>query len=556
MERIGVLAKEHRVCTLVLLLGAAAWFGLHVPVMFYGTADTPLHVSYWTADEQSGLNGALHVLKEKSLLGLRNETVLYYGPMMGVFGIPAVVADAGIQFLQGNVSTPESYRDAVIWDWGGILMWGRLVAAFVGFLGLIAVFQLFTTQTINPTKARWVPYLAAVTMGTSYLYFEYSGFFRHWIFIVVALLWQLYFAVRVVEVETVKWWHWATHVALALVGFGTSYLAVVYQLFWLPIFYKWFREKEWQKLKGFVAHGIAMVAGMALIIVWHPYAFFRLFALTGLSDSGTTTADLDYGGVLGVGFTFYAELMLVALWPLLLLLVVLAVYMYREGKQMWTTYLVPMLLVPAVANYLLFSTPELSVTRYVFPTITLLILLVMVLVSRHVVSLHRGHLMRRVTFVILGVFVLLNVVHTVGWLRMVSAGPVERSIIIPQIHEWQEVNPLAKILVVKSWPIGYVHTKSAYHYFVEYANKGEYELWQHILDIELPEGIEPINVEYRYAHQGLQDEDFQKYSHIVIHHPPELPEAVTELSPPDVFDIKPWTVWQYEKYQERFEIVK
>ena len=542
---------------MVFLGGLVIWLGFHMPVALYGTADTPLHVSYWTADEQSGINGALHVMKEKSPLGLRNQKVLYYGPMMGMFGVPAVIADAGIQFALGKVQTPESYRDAVIWDWGGILMWGRLVAAFVGFLGLIAVYLLFTTRTVNPTQVRWVPYIAALTMGVSYLYFEYSGFFRHWIFIVTALLWQLYVAVLIVEAETTKKWHWLVQVLLAVVAFGTSYLAVLYQSFWLPIVIKWLREKDWTKLKHFVVHGVFVLVGFVLMVWWHPYAFVRLFVLTGLYKADITSADLSLTETAaGNGFLYYAELMVVSLWPLLVLLVALVVFMRREWKQTWTTYLVPMLLVPAVANYLLFSMPELSVTRYMFPTITLLTLLVLVLVSRSVIPLKSGHIIRRVTFVILGVFVLLNVVHTAGWLRMVIAGPVERNTIIPQIHEWQAENPLTKTLVVKSWPLGYVHTRSAYEHFVEHAHKHESELWQHILTLDPPEGIVPINVEYRYAYEGLKDEDYTAFSHIVLYHPPELPEGVTELSPTDVFDIYPWKVWQYEKYQESYTVLK
>lgn len=133
--------------------------------------------------------------------------------------------------------------------------------------------------------------------------------------------------------------------------------------------------------------------------------------------------------------------------------------------------------------------------------------------------------------------------------------PSERAYAI-QIHAWQAENPQTKTLVVKNWPLGYVHTHDAYSDYISRYNKSSYELWQHILLSRPPSGIDPINVYYKHYDQPVTNDDMQAYDHIVVHHPPLVGEGMAPESPQDIFDVKPWTVWHFKEYQETYTVLK
>ena len=94
------------------------WGILHIPGIVYGTQNTPLHISYMTADEQSPINGALHILESRSLQAVRSATALYYGPIFAIVAVPAVAADFIVKLVYGMVSGAQSYKDLVVWNWG------------------------------------------------------------------------------------------------------------------------------------------------------------------------------------------------------------------------------------------------------------------------------------------------------------------------------------------------------------------------------------------------------------------------------------------------------
>jgi hypothetical protein len=550
--------RVHRWALLLVLGGAVLWTGVHIPAILYGTADTPLHVSYWSADEQSPINGALHILQEKSLLGLKNQNTLYYGPIIAVFAVPAVLADYSIQFLTGHVSGPDAYKNYVVWDWGGILAWARVIATLAGYSALIAVFLLFRTVTINPAHTPWVPYVVASILGSSYLFFEYAGFFRHWIFIVALLLWQLYVAVLIFESLGSCKRLWAIQAVLTTLAFGISYLALVYEVFWLPLIYRWVRTRNRTRYREFVWYMFWSLAGMALMVWWHPYAFIRILGLVGIIEPIAISAALDLAvrADKATSFLFYVRVVCLSLFPLLVLFGVLAVFLKRRLVEAGQGVLVWVLLLPAVANYVVFGDAPLHVVRYAFPTVVLLMLLICVVVSHAVSVLGTHHAAIRVAKGLIGLFIVLNIVQLVGWERMVAAGPAERRIILPQLLAWQTEQPDARTLMVKGWPIGYVHTHAAYQDYIDSYNKASYDLWKYILIIDPPAGVTPINVYYEHAPYVVTLEDQARYDHIVVHHPPATGPSIAVESPEDEFDYSPWHVWQYARYQEHYSVIK
>jgi hypothetical protein len=515
-------------------------------------------VSYWSADEQSGINGALHILKEKSLFGLRNEHTLYYGPVLAVFAVPAAVVDFGFKYITGAVSGPEAYKDSIVWDWGGILVWSRLTATLVGYTSLIAVFLLFCTFTINPSQTRWTPYVATVVFASGHLFFEYMGFFRHWVFIITFLLWQLYLAIRIVEVTENTKKLWVLQAALTVASFGISYLSAMYQLFWLPLLYMWIRARDWVHIRTFAWYLVGVVVGAACMIWWHPYAFVRILGLVGILEPTNIAPVLDLAVQESkkTSFYFYAHVVFFELLPLFALVGILTAYLKKRVFEVGNGYVLWMLFIPALANYLVFSIPTLHTVRYMFPTVVLLILFACVLFSYAVSVLGVRHVAIRTSYAIIGIFVLMNSVQIVGWLRMVHAGPAERSTIVPQVLAWQAEKPGTNTLLIKNWPLGYVHTHDAYVHYVSHFNKSSYDLWQYILTLNPPEGSTPINVYYKHYPYMVTEEDYAEYDHIVMHSIPATSADIIVESPEDEVDYWPWHVWQYTKYQELYEIIK
>lgn len=543
---------------LVILVSVFLWVGVHLPPIFYGTDNTPLHVSYWSADEQSPINGALHMLQEKSLLGLRNENTIYYGPVLSVFALPAAVADFLTTLVTGQVTGPESYKDHIVFDWGGILMWARVIASLVGFAGLVAVFLLFRTKTINPSQVVWVPYMATGTLAVSHLYFEYASFFRHWVFIVTFLLWQIYLAVRIIEVSGTSKRLWVGQGILTVASFGISYLSLIYQVFWIPVLYRWMRSRDWLRLKAFGWYVLSSCIGAALVIWWHPYAFVRILGLVGLIDPIAIGPALDLAvrAEKQTSFYFYAHVIFFEILPLLALVGVLSKFLKKRLFDGGHGLLLWMLLIPAGVNYLIFGNAPLHVVRYMSPTVVLLIVVSCVLLSHAVNVLGTRHLAIRLSTTIVGVFMLLNTVQLIGWERMIHAGPSERRTIIPRIQAWQAQDPGAKTLLVKNWPLGYVHTHAAYTDYVDRSNKASYDLWQYILTLDPPATVAPINVYYRRQPYTVTEEDRVAFDHIVVHSPPAISTGVWHESPEDEYDYWPWHVWKYERYQEKYEVLK
>jgi hypothetical protein len=212
------------------------------------------------------------------------------------------------------------------------------------------------------------------------------------------------------------------------------------------------------------------------------------------------------------------------------------------------------LIIPALLNVIVFSVPELHVARYVFPATTLLILFFLAYAA-HALSLNPDKNVKYIVLTYVILFIGLNVIQNVGWLRMVYAGPAERATIVPQLLSWQEENPESRALMLKGWPLGVVHTNEAYRDFVERYSKGDSELWQYIINNLAPDDVAPLDVYYVRDEESFAKEK-GAYDFAVRHHLPQTGDDVSILSPTDEFEIRPWNVWRYKKYQESFEIVQ
>ena len=544
---------------ILVIVGALVWTALHIPGITYGTSDTPLHVSYMSADEQSPINGALHMLESKSLLGLRNVHTLYYGPIFAMIGLPAIGADFIIHRMSGAVSGALGYKEFVVWNWGGILLCARIISVLFAYLGLMAIFLLFRTRKFNPSQNAWIPFVAVILLGFNYLFFEYSHFFRHWIFIVAILFWQIYALVRIVEQTERRRAYWIIHVVLTVISFGISYLGIIYQIIWLPVLIQWLREKKWMQLKEWIGSTILVLVGCLLIVAWHPYGFSRLLGMVGL----ITPPVLSQGSVLDLtsvssgsnSFVFYAEIILrnnVWLCIAGLLLLIVGIRMCKIHTRYWTWSI----LLAAVANYIVFSIPFHHESRYMLPSVVLIVIATLGLFSVMYSELGNRRAVIRISGILICISLLWSLVQFVGWQRMIASGPAERRELVPQVMAWQAQNPAAKILIVKNWPIGYVHTHEAYADYIKRYEKESTNLWQYILALKAPAGLVPLNAYYKHSIEPLTEQDRRMYDHVVITHDPKTDADVIDISPQDQFDLHPWTVWDYARYQETYEIIK
>ncbi len=195
-----------------------------------------------------------------------------------------MAVDFIIRLATGAISTVADYKDFIVFNWGGILAWERVIALLAGYLGLLAVFRMFGTATLNPSRNRWMPWCAVILLGLNYLYFEYANFLRHWIFIVAILLWQIYFLIKIIENSVAEnpqkaTKYWVGQALLIILSFGISYRGLMYQVIWIPALVGWIRHKKWQACKAFGLYVLSSIVGMGIIWWWYPYGFQRVLGM-------------------------------------------------------------------------------------------------------------------------------------------------------------------------------------------------------------------------------------------------------------------------------------
>jgi hypothetical protein len=518
--------------------------------MLYGTDNVPMHTSY-VGDEQSPVYGALHMLNVKSLLGLRNESSVYYGPVFSVLVAPALVGDYTLKRIMGHISSPEDYRDYILWDWGGILVFGRLIMVLVGFLGIVGAVLLFRTQTINPTGARWVPYTASLLLASNYFYFEYASFVKHWVPITALLIWQIYFLVRIFESER-RFRLWVGFLVVSAISFGISYLPILYQIILAPALVYWIYTQDRKRILELVGYLASLATISSLIVAWHPYAFFRILGLAGIGETTDPLGpilDITTTSTAGTSFGAYATLLVTTSLPILLIIGVsmsVALCHRKLGPLLWAW----VFLLPATLHYVVFSIPVQHVTRYLLPTIVLLTFAAVFVLARLNLEFGSKHWIVKLGTILMFVSLAMNTLYIVGWERMMLAGPPDKQI-ISQLYEWQENGE--SILIISGGFIGVPHTLATYDQYLSEEQK-KYSTWQQLL--ATPEPTDTPLLDVAYNREGaVTPSSLATYDHVVLHHT-VTPMSGTMDTASDIFDIAPWTLWNFREHQEKFEILK
>lgn len=530
-----------------LVVLGIAWFALHLPLVFYGTEQLPLHQSY-IGDEQAPVNGALHILKDKSLLAFRNRSTVYYGPIFSVLALPGVMADFASKFITGQIGSADDYKNLILFDWGGMVWKLRLLALMFSFVGMVFLAKLLLTKTFNPTQKLLPVYLGTLLLFCNFSYFEYAAFFKHWAFIVPALIIQVYLLVRLVETDYKnKYWIWS--LILFIFGFSISYVSALFQIMWLPLLWQWLKEKNTKQLKNFTWYLVSIVLSVIFIVAWHPHAFNRLFGIVGSDIVGTSSAAYTAEKqVTGLSFGYYASIILnnylslVLLWLLLVGYLSKSIKLHREW-WVWSSGL------PAVLFVGIFGFISHHESRYLLPFIILLVVQVALLMALYFGSVRRHQL---ITITIMGLVIftmMFNFIHLFKFAAIYGKGPDEKQTIARLL---QEQKPGDRILIVDSYLLGHPHTKEAYIDYVAATNKADVNLYKEIIAADFPTNLTPLNTYY------VTEVDFTKnykliteYDRVVVYYQPRK-----ENNRFDFFDENILRLWYYDDYMPKYFFIK
>jgi hypothetical protein len=542
-----------RKCWIYIALCAFVWFGLHVPSLEYGARDVPLYITY-IGDEQVPVNGALHVLKEQNLLALRDANKAYYGPLMVMLAVPGAVFDFARAALFEGVSSALAYRNHVVWDWGGMLMFGRTLAIVVGFIGLYLMGRILLLSEINPRR-HVVPVLLAVTLlATEYFYFHYTAQFRHWVFLTTILLAQLYvfFLMRRDGFASLR--YWIIQAALTITTFGISYLGVFFQAVWaLPVF-GWLRQPHVHKtlLKRLVAYAVSLAVGAALIIWWHPNAFFRIIGIVGAdiqNDQAALVLEEDYGNSLSFGY--YADLFFNnhASFTLGVLVLAAAAWRFRAYSNLYAPVGVLLL-----AYGVLFGVQSHHSTHYFLPAIVLVHLLAGLLLVRlwtdTTVPLQRYVLPVAIFF--FGAQLAFNAAVLTKLLEVLTTPPADR-VLAYELLALQERDGGATLLS-GCGPVGVPHTREAYADFASRAERDKTNLYGAMLEstFPFPEGVTLLDAYYDDNLPPGERRTSGAYARIVLCKPFN-PEGEPNLRL--LHETRLLNYWQLEPYMDRYEFI-
>lgn len=485
----GNPAAAHLLPCLAFAL-ATLWGLAHVPALRYGTESLPLHQSY-VGDEQSPVNGALHILKDRSLLAVRNLPTLYYGPLFAVVALPAVVADFASGCWSGLGCSAASYQARILYDWGGIVRAARLLALLASLFGLAAIFAAFRSLAANPRRAAWLPYLATGLVATNFYYFEYASFFKHWPFVVTLALVDLWAALGVAGEESprIRRRYWIAGAAAAAASFGISFLSAAYRVVYLPLALSWLARRDWARLRELVRWGLGYLLLCALVVAWHPYALARLLAggafVSAPGDEGATG-----------GFAFYARLLLENHAGLLLAgMIAASVVGWRllaRDRVAWT------LALPAALNLAIFLAQGRHEGRYALPTAVFSLLLLAYVVALAAPKLVGRRLARAGVVAGLAVAALYHLAAMAAWSAAISSGPAEARFVRELDVALPSLPASTTVLALQDYLVGTAHTPAGYRSYLAAAKAGQdINLYDALLATPAPAGERAVD--FRYA---------------------------------------------------------
>lgn len=539
----------------------AVWFILNLVAITYGTSELPMHQGY-VGDEMSPINGALHILKEKSLLAVKDTKVLYYGPVFATLAVPPVLMDFGIKLLTGTVADAEGYKNHILFDWGGIIFWARALSTVFGFLCLVGVHKLFSTKTINPSNNLGLKWLAICSIAFNYYFFEYNHFFKHWVYVIAFIIWNLYFIIRILELKDNKenkkrYAYFVYSAFISLCVFGISYFSVIYLVMWAPVILYWLIRKDISSLRHFCVWGLSIIIGAAFIVKWHPYAFFRLLNKQGVFNPLLNAEP---------SWLYYFKLIFINHVTLIIAGMLLLFYCFRH--RLLDTYnklVAYSLSLTMLVNYAAFSIEPRAEGRYMLPTIVLGILLLYMLLCKidyTSVGKQKKRLVKCVG-VLISVYFLFHIVHIVKWNIVYSKGHPEITFIEILKKEYEN-NPQAKFLIVSDYIMGTVHTKDAYYDYAAQTDKLKYNLYQELISRDPHPHVTRLPIYYYFpdnlyfkkeeAPRFFLNPDIdlstipQDFTHVYI-------ERVKRIEPNqfDFFDGNILRLWNFDRDYIRFE---
>lgn len=544
-----VLLKKNAGRVLAIVL--CVWVLLHIPGILYGTENLPFHENYVSTDEQPSVNSALRMLNEKSILAFRNQERQYYGPLMVIVDTPGVVLDFAVKYVTGVARSAEEYKSVFIWDWGGILRNIRVTALLSMAIGLLFVYQILSTTSVNPSRSPWLPIVGTVLLGFNYYYFQYSHFAFHWAYILPLLLAQLYTFVRIYEtdgsVRKYWWWHGFTVVA----SFGISYIGVIFLVFWVPWLYTQIKTKNVEILRKFLCLVGGTLLGWIAIVAWHPFAFIRYASFWGIGDPIHNNADLLNPFVFAAGaFEYYSKLLLFNHFALLAFIALL-LYVLRKEKP-WQSIVFLALSLPGFINYILFSLMSLQVGRYALPTIVSIVLVTTYLLAQYINK--KKYQRRTINIIIVTLLVwqaAFHLLHVGLLLGVFSDVPVRQQAIQTALD--LQKNGDTPILIIDTTILGHPHTTESYKAYAKSKGFGDIPLYREMYRMGPPGDMELLNARY-FSLRDLEQnpmilEDFSaamQYFH----------SRRGEWSPFDYYDENILRNWYRKDTSDYFVVIK
>ncbi len=512
------------------------WTFLHLPGIFYET-DRVTFMTY-AGDEQSPVNGALHLLEEKSPLGLRNRETLYYGPVFAVIALPAVVWDYASLRVQGAVRGASDYKNSILWNWGGILWKTRAISVFAGFFGLIAFYLFLNTKTINPSRNKYLPFLGSLMLASNFFYFEYASFFRHWIFIATLLVAQIYVLIKIAEDEEKSAKYWTYAGIISLVGFGISYIFIFFQTIWIPAM--WLRRRGenlifWRRFRGYCA---VSIFGMALIVWWHPYAFFRMF---GWLHSGVM-GEVPEAGPKIFSYSSYLRTLMNALFPLWILWLALVAHLLA-AKKAHRLFWFWMPVVSGAAFFAVFGSYSHFESRYVLPLVALFFISFFSLLTRYCEYLFSKPIWKVSIAAFLSFAFFFHATSIFAWDYRFLSRVSEEKKLTDTLTKRQEENKNFSALMIEGDLLGVPHTKEAYRAYRENCEKRGVRLYDELLLAPFPKEAVPLNIYYGCSNIAKNKERGKHDTIIFVFKPPV--ES-------DFYDANAGYLWFTEDFQTRY----
>ena len=543
------MALSEKYWRFLLIFLLTLWVTAHLPGLFYGTDRVPLHISY-IGDEQSPINGALHILKDKSFLALRDLPTVYYGPLFSIIALPAVIADFSVKYIAGIVSNTNDYRNFIIWDWGGIIVYSRLIAVVVGYLGLWGFSRFLSTHLVNPSGNKILPWLGTIFLAGNFFYFEYSGFFKHWVFLIAILAWQLYALVRIMEKPDERG-PWILMGVLTILGFGISYIAILFQVMLLPTVFAFISQKNKEALRCLFWYVAVVSIAAALIVFWHPHAFLRSFGLTqAYLTGGETGAFTSETKATGTSFLYYFsiilnnELGLALAWIFLLFISFVRLGRIRDHL----TWGLVLLVMTSVVFFGYIAHHE---SRYALPLIFFLIAGTFAMFLREYGLILSQPIFRIAISTALLFTFTFNVIAIGKWTSIISKGPPEKQAIAEMI-DWQKNNPDKKTIVLAYYLFGHVHTKETYADYAKRFGKEKYNLYQAIMTTPLPAGVTALNAYYHRPDEPFNRGELNKYARLVYRYEPKLVENLDH----DFMEVDLTRLWFYKDFSDKYSFLK